>query len=298
MSYPRSQPELADLLRNSWKRLERAGVSGARREAELLLAFCLGTTTTGLYLADDEPISPAIRARFEALLERRCRREPLAYLTGEREFWSLPFTVSPAVLIPRPETEFLLEQVLARRNPGISLDRRIGCLDLCCGSGVIAVVLARELGISVLAVDLSGAALKIARDNLRRHRLLDRVQLLQADLVSCFRLRQPFSLIVANPPYVSRGELENDLEPEVADYEPRLALDGGDSGLELIERIGRRLPRLLSAGGDCFLEIGAGQGADIRYLFGEQVARGDLEFVRIYRDYAGRDRVAHLRRTE
>lgn len=272
--------------------LAAAGIAEARLEAELLLGFCLGKRRTELYLAARTTVDHRQQQVFWALLQRRLNREPLAYITGEKEFWSLSFIVTPAVLIPRPETEFLLETVLARRNSAC----RPGCwLDLCCGSGVIGVVLARESQQAVTAVDMSAAALTVARANCRRHQVLDRISLIQADLVSCFRPERPFSLIVANPPYIRRDDVDHRLPPEVARFEPRLALDGGDSGLDVIAAIAAALPFLLGPGGDCFMEIGEEQGAAVSALFSPAETFAGYRFVEIIKDYAGRDRVVHIR---
>ena len=284
---------VAQLLHQAVVDLGAIGIPEARIDAELLLGHCLDTTRTGVYLAAREPVSSVVLQRYRELLARRLRREPLAYIVGEKEFWSLPFHVSPAVLIPRPETEFVLEMVLARRSQSANHDQ---CLDLCCGSGVIGIVLARECGVPVIGVDLSEKALAVARKNCHRHRVADRVALVQGDLLSCFRLDRPFSLIVSNPPYVAQEELGAGLEPEVRCFEPRLALDGGPSGLSVIAAISRSLPTLLAAGGDCFLEIGEQQGDSVRALFRNDWSSGVYHEVRVIKDYSGRDRVVHIRK--
>jgi release factor glutamine methyltransferase len=245
-----------------------------------------------LYLSADREIAREPAERYLKMLERRSRREPLAYITGEREFWSKDFHVSPAVLIPRPETEFLVEKVLTHADPG---NRKGRCLDLCCGSGVIAVILATEMRRSVIAADISAAALEVAAINIARHNVSSRVSLVQAELMSCFLPDHKFSLIVSNPPYVSTREIVEELEPEVARYEPRLALDGGESGVDVIAMIRDSLPEMLTPGGDCFIEIGDGQGDALKSLF---LAQNDccFRFVEIYRDYSGRERVAHIRK--
>lgn len=283
---------VAEHLQQAAVALATAGIDEARLEAELLLGFCLGIGRTELYLAARETVDEQRRHLFSALLRRRLNREPLAYITGEKEFWSLPFFVTPAVLIPRPETEFLLETALARRNSTCGAGR---WLDLCCGSGVIGVVLAREAQRMVTAVDISAAALAVARVNCRRHGVLDRVALVQGDLVSCLRQWRLFSLIVANPPYIRRDDVDHRLEPEVARFEPRLALDGGASGMEVIAAIASALPGLLAPGGDCFMEIGEEQGNAVKALFSRSRSTAPYRFVEILKDYAGRDRVVHIR---
>ncbi len=286
---------VAELVKASVIRLRAAGIESPEVEVSLLLGFCLGKSRTELFLAGGAEVEPESEQRFLSLLARRLRREPSAYLLGEREFWSLSFRVTPDVLIPRPETEYLIEQVLARwpRQEGGAL------LDLCCGSGVIAVVLARELGAQVVAVDISAAALAVARENARRHGVADQIQFVQADLLSCFALHRQFALVVSNPPYVSRLSLEQELEPEVADHEPHLALDGGADGLDLIRAIARDLPSILAPRGHLFMEFGADQGAAVRALFileHEWERRGGQ--VEILQDYSGHDRVLHLQAQE
>ncbi|MBE0585423.1 MAG: peptide chain release factor N(5)-glutamine methyltransferase [Desulfofustis sp.] len=286
------QHSVAGILQRACEDLHAAGIAEAQLEAELLLGFCLGKSRTQVFLAAREIVAEQLQHTFFSLLRRRLDREPLAYIVGEKEFWSLPFLVTPAVLIPRPETEFLLETALARRNSEAEPGQ---WLDLCCGSGVIAVVLAREALRAVTAVDISAAALAVARFNCRRHGVLNQVTLVQADLLSCFRAVRPFSLIVANPPYVSRDDVDHRLEPEVARFEPRLALDGGRSGLDIIGEIAAGLPFLLGRGGDCFLEIGEGHGPAVTALFSGSTTYPSCQFVEIIKDYTGRDRVAHIR---
>jgi release factor glutamine methyltransferase len=285
---------VAELIRFATGELGRAGIADADSDVLLLLGHCLGKTRTGLFLAAEEEVPEAARLLFLELLARRRQREPLAYILGEREFWSLPFAVSPAVLIPRPETEFMLEQVLAACRKKPMPAGRI--LDLCCGSGVIAIVLALELGREVTAVDLSDEALAVAGQNCRRHGVEGRVSLIRADLLSAFAGRRVFSLAVSNPPYVSSGDIRRNLEPEVADHEPRLALDGGELGLDVIERIRDGLPAVMLPGGEVFIEIGAEQGQAVRNIFSEPVnSVCCFQDVEILQDYAGRDRVLHAR---
>lgn len=284
---------LGEILQQAVSQLESAGIKESRIDAELLLGFALGKTRTGLYLAARDTITKEQAVLFEDLLSRRSAREPVAYILGEREFWSLSFYVSPAVLIPRPETEFLIEVALARKNPDV---RQKQCLDLCCGSGVIAVVLAKELGRDVVALDISTAALEVARINSLRHGVSDRVALVRGDLGCCFSVDEPFSLIVSNPPYIRRGDIDVLLEPEVSRHEPHLALDGGVTGLEYLVRIKEMLPNLLFRRGDAFIEIGDQQGAQVTELFLEGDHGCAYEFIDIIRDYTGRDRVVHVRR--
>ncbi len=274
--------------------LQRAKVEEYTLDARLLLEYCTGKSRTEIFLHGGSEVDQENQDRYLLLLERRKKREPVAYILGEQEFWSLPFWVTPDVLIPRPETEFLLDRVFTLTDP---VNRQKGyILDLCCGSGVIAAVLAKETGKTVFASDISYKALQIARKNAKRHHLDSLVVLVQGNLLSPFLERRKFSLIVSNPPYVSNYDVENSLLPEVVKYEPHLALDGGERGLERIQAIRDRLPMILSPGGQCFMEIGADQGAAVRRLFLENVGgRPGFQQVEILVDYAGRDRVLHAR---
>ncbi len=288
---------LLELLHFGQTELQGEGVPEHELDALLLLQYCTGKNRSRIFLDGDCPVTPEIVAGYQCLLKRRQKREPLAYIVGEQEFWSLSFLVTPDVLIPRPETEFLLDRVLALAD---RQNLKKGCiLDLCCGSGVIATVLARETGRTVIASDISSQALQMTKRNGRRHHLESLLVPVQGDLLAPFCMAAPFSLIVANPPYVSSFDIANTLAPEVACFEPHLALDGGERGLELIRRIRGALPATLCPGGQCFIEIGADQGNEIQQLFSENNGGPrDFDQVDILIDYAGRDRVVHLKRAQ
>lgn len=286
---------LAELLKYGIGELAKAGVPEYQLDARLLLENCLGISRTEVFLRGQAEVDGITQRQFLDFIERRKKREPVAYILGEQEFWSLPFHVTPAVLIPRPETEFLLDRVLALTLPA-NIEQGL-FLDLCCGSGVIATVLAKETGKEVFALDISFAALQVARKNLYRHQMAGQVQLVRGDLLSAFRqTRDLFSLVVANPPYVSSLEIEKSLEPEVARHEPHLALSGGEDGLAVIREIRRQLTQVLRPGGQVFMEIGADQGEAVRNMFGAE-CNGIPDFcdVEILTDYTGRDRVLHAR---
>lgn len=278
-----------DLLSVAAGQLARAGVAEADLDARLLFQHLTGMNRSQLVLHGRQAVAADLAAQYRQLIDRRSQRVPLHYLTGSREFWSLDFTVSPAVLIPRPETEFLLTRALAL------VPAKSGCLrvlDLCTGSGVIAVVLAKELGCPVVAVDISPPALAVAAENLRRHQLTDQVTLVGSDLFAGLDPGRRFDLIVSNPPYVADGELEG-LEPEVTEAEPRLALSGGASGLEVIARIAVEAEGFLQPGGWILLEIGAGQKASVTALF--SAAERHYQGVRVIDDWSGRPRVLQAR---
>ena len=268
--------------------LAQAGIAEAELDARLLLEHLTQMSRSQLVLRSDQPLDEATVTRYRQLVEQRCRRIPLQHLTGVQEFWSLEFSVSPAVLIPRPETEFLLEQVLAAcGKAGVSR-----ALDLCTGSGVIAVILARELACPVVAVDISEPALRVAAVNCSRHDAAGRVLLVAGDLFAPLHPACPFDLIVSNPPYVAE-EAIGTLEPEVSLAEPRLALSGGPGGLRCIERIAREAVPYLRPGGLLFCEIGADQGRAAAAIF--EASNLPYDNVRIIDDWAGRPRVIQAR---
>ena len=282
--------KMRQLLKDAAAALAEAGVEDSALEAELLLRHCLGVSRSGLFLRQQETLAKEQVAQLHALLARRCQREPLQHIIGSCEFWGMDFLVSPAVLIPRPETEFLLEHTLATLNKENSRPRQV--LDLCTGSGVIAAVLAKELPeAEVTASDYSLDALAVAQANLRRCGLEDCVSLLCADLLAAFKPAPLFDLIVSNPPYIKAGDIPH-LQPEVRDWEPHLALSGGASGMEIIELICAQAARLLRPGGWLFMEIGADIAAETEAALRR---KGVYEQVKVLPDWAGRPRVAQGR---
>jgi release factor glutamine methyltransferase len=279
----------------SWTRdyFASRNIESARADAEILLAHCLSLRRIDLYVQHEKPLTGEELTRFRGLVKRRARREPVAYITGEKEFWSLPLKVTPAVLIPRPETECLVEAALAVLSkdefPG---PRRI--LDLGTGSGAIVLALAVERpGDDFFATDRSGEALSIARENARRHGVDDRVCFMEGDWFAPVNTAAArFDLIVSNPPYIRRGDLE-DLQPEIRQFEPPGALDGGPEGIDCLAHIILTAPRYLRSSGSLLLEM----GHDQQGLLTEAVRRagcyGDGTFLR---DYGGHDRVLQLRK--
>jgi release factor glutamine methyltransferase len=277
--------------------LERAGIETARLDAECLLAHILASPRWRLVAERGRRLTPGEFGRYLALLQRRERREPLAYLLGMREFWSLLLAVSPGVLVPRPETETLVETTLAAVH-----EDRLGAaagapviLELCTGAGGIAIALARELPhATILATDVSRRALRVARENATTHGVVDRITFLRGDLWRALDGRGsvgPADLIVSNPPYIPSAVIPT-LMPEVQ-WEPRQALDGGEDGLEFHRAIIAGAPVRLRPGGCLLLEIGADQAESVTRLAGES---GGFEETRVVQDLAGRDRVVVARR--
>ncbi len=275
-----------DAIDRAARRLAASGVESAWLDAELLLAAAAGVTRAEI-LAGGASLSDEALARFEAMIVRREKREPLAYIVGHKEFYSLEFEVSPSVLIPRPETEIAvaaaLETVQRRRDPRV--------LDIGTGSGAIAIAVAANAHAArVTATDISADALAIAARNAARHRVADRVTFRHAD---CFDARDDgaplgsFDLIVSNPPYVEDQSLA-DLQPDVRGYEPRVALGAGSDGLNFFRRIASGA-RVHFSGGDAELivEVGAGQAAAVSDIF----ERAGLRVVSVLNDLAGHPRV-------
>jgi release factor glutamine methyltransferase len=275
--------------------LARKGVESPRLCSEQLLAHVLAVPRIKLYTDYERIVGARELAAYRDLVRRAAEEEPVAYLTGRAHFFNLEFEVTPDVLIPRPDTETLVENViqLVRHQSGLGSPRVI---DLCTGSGCIAAAIAANIKTAtVLAIDTSPAAAAVARRNVERLGLAERISVEVGDLFEPLQRlvdRQPFHLIVANPPYIPTGQIA-ELDKSVRDYEPAAALDGGLDGLALHRRIlAEGAPRLLS-GGHIFLEIAFDQGD-----LATQMAAGHQEYgdVRILKDQGGRHRVLTARR--
>ena len=282
---------LRDELLLAVDRLSAGGLDSPRLDAEVLLAHCLTLSREQLLAARDLPIVPAAARRYATLIARRLQREPVAYITGKREFWSRDFAVTSDVLIPRPDTERLVEVSLlcAAQFPPSTLLR---IADLCTGSGAVAVSLAGELPLAhIYATDISPEALQIARGNAAAHHVTERVQFSSGDLFDALPPGVTFDLIVGNPPYVRRDEISM-LGPEVSRWEPRLALDGGIDGLEFYRRIAVAAPDYLAPRGALVLEIGADMASAVVALC---AGTGPFREIAVHHDYAGKDRVVSAR---
>jgi release factor glutamine methyltransferase len=281
-----------------WTRQDFAarGLSAPRLDAELLLSFVLGLRRVDLYVRFDQPLSPEELTRVRALVERRRKHEPIAYITGRRDFYGRTFAVDPRVLIPRPETEQVVELALeslpslgaeASVSPEPApptLTRRV--LDVGTGSGILALTLAAERpDVTVDAVDLSPDALAVARANAESMGLSSRVRFHEGSLLEPVR-GQRFHVIVSNPPYIERAELAG-LMPDVRLHEPHTALDGGPSGLELITPLLREVGAMLEPDGLFVMEFGHLQGPAVLEL----ARSSGLSHAAIKKDLSGRDRV-------
>lgn len=264
-------------------------LSSPRLDAELLLAMLLQCNRVHLYTHYDQPLTQTERQQYRALVQRRARGEPVAYICGEREFYSRAFAVTPAVLIPRPETEHVVELALAwLKETGCTAPR---ILDLGTGSGALAITLAAELPDAVVwATDISAAALQVAAANAARHDVTARITLAQGDLfaVPGLSAAAPFDLIVSNPPYVETT-VRAQLAPDVRDYEPELALFAGADGLDIIRRLVPAVRPHLKPTGLFLCEIGAPQGDAVQALL---AAHGPWQRLEIHPDLQGHPRVA------
>lgn len=271
---------LGEVLRLSTAHLERNGSPTARLDAELLLGHALDLGRVELYTGFERPLNDDELAACRELIGRRAKREPVAYILGRWGFRGLSLDVDRRVLVPRPETELVVDRCLALLDgvPGPSV------LDVGTGSGAIALALASELdGAEVCGCDVSDDALEVAGAN--GARLGVAVEWVRSDLLAALDGRR-FQLVVSNPPYVAASEMDG-LEPEVRDWEPRGATVGGDTGLEVIERLVAAAPEALAPGGVLVLEVGAGQaGAVVAML-----EAAGLDGVAVDRDHAGIERI-------
>ncbi len=270
------------------EKLAAAGISSSRLDAEVLLCHTLGRNRAWLLAHIQEEIPDDHRKAFERAAERRVQREPLQYIVGKQEFWGLEFRVTADVLIPRPETELLVESAVHAVKDRSSPMRII---DLCTGSGCLAVALAKELPQArILATDTSLQALSVARGNARFHDVADRIRFFEGDLFGPLEdldIHGQVDIIVSNPPYIPSGDFKT-LQPEVRDYEPVTALLAGPEGTEVHRRIIDDAPDFLNEGGHLIMEMGLGQAGHLAYLLRE---RRDYGSVEVLKDLAGINRV-------
>jgi release factor glutamine methyltransferase len=301
-------------LKEGMAQLRAAQVSSHTLAVELLLMHALGRDRAWMYSHPEEFLDPPAAEKFLALIARRAAGEPVQYLTGKQEFWGLEFEVTPAVLIPRPETEHVMEVALARlgeRGIRIHMDtgaprEKLRVADVGTGSGCLAVALAWELPhAAVFATDISAPALDVARRNASRHKVADRIHFLQCDLLTGLEKSDPssvgarhavpasargaalFDLIVSNPPYIARNEAAQ-LQREVRDHEPHAALFGGSTGIEMYQRLIDQARDVLRDRGILVLELGHDSAAHVRGIFD---AQPEWSKVAITMDLAGIPRV-------
>jgi release factor glutamine methyltransferase len=281
----------------AWARqsLDQAGTGNAAQETLWLLAHALGLGSHQLASKMEQQVPAEVRARAESLVSRRVAHEPLQYILGTQEFCGLEFHVNPAVLIPRPETELLVQEVV-RGGGGLNEDGVL--VEVGTGSGCVAITLATILTRTrILAMDCSPEALAVAKENAKRHGVIDKIDWMEGDLLSPLRERGmagAVDVIVSNPPYIAEADWTG-LQPEVRDFEPRLALIAGQKGTEFHDRLFKDSKQFLVPGGLLVMEIGQGQSATLRQTAAQV---GGYTALQVVEDAAGIERVMIARRTE
>ena len=272
--------------------LAKHGSDSPRLDAEVLLAHVRGCERISLYTAFDEPASEEVKTAFRALVKRRAEGAPVAYLVGQREFFSLPFRVTPAVLIPRPETEFVVLAMLDRAKTITTSPLRIA--DVGTGSGVLAICAAKRLPqAEITAIEQSAEALVVAQENAEALGVSPRINFVESDLFANVPEDVQFQLIVSNPPYIKTGEAES-LPRDVRQYEPAAALFAGETGTEVIDRLVAQAQSRLVTGGVLICEISPQLRPQIEQLFANNSAWRGLKF---HKDLAGLDRAFEVERT-
>lgn len=284
---------VGDVLKWTAEYFDKKGIDSPRLTAELLLSRVLGISRLDLYLGYDKPLNQEERSSFKDLIKRRAQREPLAYILGEKAFWKLDLKVSPYVLIPRPDTELLIEVVAGEVKNNMRNDHRIVFADLGTGSGAIALSILTEIPDSfAVGSDLSAEALSVASENAFLNSLCDRISFVRSSWCDAFSPKFQFDFIVSNPPYI-RSDVIPDLEPEVSVHEPLSALDGGDDGLLCIRRIVSSAFDHIKPSGFLLIEIGYDQGSAVSQIL---ESSGLCDGIRIIKDYGGNDRLAFARK--
>ncbi len=281
---------ILSLLRWTAAYFDSYQIDSPRATAEILLAFMLHLDRIDLYLRYDQPLTESELGCFKALVLRRVRHEPVAYITGNKEFWSLDFDLDDSVLIPRPETECLVESVLGIMDRG-GRDCGLRVLDLGTGSGAISIALAHQRrGHLYYAADIVPKTAAKARGNALKLGLESNIAFVVANWLDAFSQQARFDIIVSNPPYIRTADIPQ-LQPEIRDYEPITALDGGRDGLECIRHLIWNAGRFLEPGGTLLLEIGYDQKKDVVSIVGQNDWSAKLDFGK---DYSGIDRIARL----
>lgn len=278
---------IAEILLLSSEYLQKKGIAHSRRQAEELLCDALALNRLDLYLNFERPLTPEELTKCRSYLDRRAKREPLAYIRGSIHFYHCDLIISPAVLIPRQETEILVDKVVKV----LEGEKRAGQVlwDVCCGSGCIGIALKKRFpDLQVVLSDISDRALEIAEKNARLNGV--EVELLKGDLLAPFKGRKA-DYLVCNPPYIAEGEYQM-LEKDVRDYEPELALLAGKKGTEFYERLAKELPEYIQAGAKVWFEIGYQQGELVKSLFKDQ----GWKQTHVENDWAGHPRFFFLER--
>ncbi len=273
------------------------GIDSPRLTAEILLSEVLGIERIGLYVRFDQPLSEDERTRFKALVKRRLLREPVAYILGRKDFWKIELDLTPDVLIPRPETEILVERAIEAVDEMMSENRKtpFRAIDMGTGSGAIAISLAHcRPGLLYYASDLSYAALRVAVHNAALNKVKDRISFFASNWFESIARSCSFDMILSNPPYISSAEVTK-LAPEILNHEPLMALDGDVDGLRDIFRLIEEAPAFLAPGGFLMMEIGCDQKAAVEQKVEKQPEYAEVSF---RKDYGGHHRVAVIKKND
>jgi release factor glutamine methyltransferase len=283
--------DIRSVLYDATQDLEQLGFATPRLDAEVLLSRCMKTDRLRLYAHPEETLKEEELQRFRNWVERRRGGEPVAYIIGQKEFWSLPFKVNNHVLIPRPETEMLVEAIIRTYSRGDFIQFSI--LEIGTGSGAVSVALASELNnVRIVATDISGEALSVAVDNARENGVQRQISFRWGSLFE--PVSEKFDIIVSNPPYISEEAFEH-LPPGVREFEPRVALLAGTDGTAFHREIITQGAPYLKEGGRLFIEMGEGQKNRVIEILKESNLYDDIIFIR---DYAGTERAFSARRKE
>jgi release factor glutamine methyltransferase len=287
----RSEWTIIKLIQWAANYFDSRDIDSPRTTAEILLAHALNARRIDLYLRYDQPLNSDERDRFKALIKRRVNREPVAYIVGHKEFWSMDLEVTRDVLIPRPETECLLERALERLTRESDQQPKF-ILELGTGSGAVILALASEKPRHFYwGTDISFTAIQVARRNATRHGLNAGIHFIVADWLTAFKVQGGlFDLIISNPPYVGSGDLIK-LQPEIQAYEPLTALDGGENGLRYLRQIIQSAYLYLKPAGVLLLEMSDDHKAQLKQIIS---ACGQYEDIEFYKDYSGYDRIAAM----
>jgi release factor glutamine methyltransferase len=294
---PKSNWTIIDLVTWTTGYFKNHNIDSPRTTAEIFLAHVLNLRRIDLYLRYDQPLNEEELNQFKSLIRRRLRREPVAYIIGFREFWSLEIEVTPHTLIPRPETECLVEVCLSSL-PKFTMSekkpRKFRILDLGTGTGAIILAIASERpGHEFFATDRSIEALKTAKRNAEKHGLENSIHFMAGDWLTAFKEGPLFDMILANPPYIPTKTIPL-LQPEIFHYEPHEALDGGLDGLYCLRQITGSAPLFLKPGGVLIMEMGYDQMAGMERVVGTAGSYGSVDF---FKDYGGNNRVVKMQKT-
>lgn len=274
---------IRDVLKYGSSILKQKGIDAL--DARVLLKFVTGYDDIGISVNANNDLPDELFEKYTEYINRRANHEPIAYITGSREFMSLDFNVEPGILIPRPETEHIVEYILSQSSGKANI------LDVCTGSGIIAVSLAYYLkDAKVTAIDINPVAVKVAKDNAKKHGVEERVNVLPADALQKYNFGEGFDIVVSNPPYIKSGDI-NSLDTDVAGFEPHLALDGGDDGLDFYRKISENAYDVLNPNGMLVYEIGFDQSKDVCCILQDKYTD-----IKVLKDLAGLDRVIAARK--